>query len=356
MKIARAISVLRKARNRFKRRRQRARERLYATNGPSSPDAASDARTKNYVEVIEKATVENLFPDGYLLANSDLKAACKNAEKHFINQGQHENRLQFTRDILGESPYRKEKFLRFKDIIQFDVPPAQDFFPLSIGTDHFSLDQYDAESANDGFGPFISQVVSNPSGLYLDLGCGLRRRVFANCLYLEVYPSVCADIIVGPECRYPLKDDSLDGIGCFAVLEHTRKPWLVAQEMRRMLKPGGAVFIDWPFLQPIHGYPSHYFNATREGLISLFTDLGFNVKETKTYGFQGPDYTINWILGKFVRDLPPLKRFRIQSMTISELLANPPETAFWKGILSGLDDRTIAEFACGNCLIANKSD
>ncbi|WP_374701334.1 class I SAM-dependent methyltransferase [Methylobacterium sp. B1] len=137
----------------------------------------------------------------------------------------------------------------------------------------------------------------------MDLGCGRRAVTLDNVLYVEVYPSVSADLIVEPNCRYPIRDASLRGIGCFAVLEHTRKPWLVVQEMRRMLKPGGQVFIDWPFLQPVHGYPSHFFNATREGLTSIFEDEGFSVDLAFTGAHQTAAYSIQWLLGRFAHNL-----------------------------------------------------
>lgn len=134
------------------------------------------------------------------------------------------------------------------------------------------------ESANPGFGPFDAEMKANPDKLYMDLGCGRREEKLDNCLYLEVYPSVSADFVVEPNCLYPIRSGSLDGIGCFAVLEHCRKPWQVVAEITRMLKPGGKAFIDWRFLQPVHGFPSHFFNTTREGLRSIFEDNGLAVE------------------------------------------------------------------------------
>ena len=253
------------------------------------------------LELYEQASVGRFFALGYVLANPDVKKAAVEPKTHFNQHGAAEGRLQFNPDILKpDSTYRRTKFERFCRMLTFGRDqPAATSFPFCFGDRHFDLSSYEFELANPGFGPFIEEVEANPSNNYLDLGCGLRTRVHENCLYLEVYPSVTADVIVEPNCLYPIVSELLDGIGCFAVLEHTVKPWLVVKEIHRMLKPGGKAFIDWPFLQPVHGFPSHYFNATREGLRSLF-ESDFEVSTCTTYSNQTPDHTISWVLGKMI--------------------------------------------------------
>ena len=63
-------------------------------------------------------------------------------------------------------------------------------------------------SANDAPGFWIDELRANPTGLYVDLGCGLRNVLFDNCLYIDVYPSVSADIVISPNTKLPLKDES----------------------------------------------------------------------------------------------------------------------------------------------------
>ncbi len=308
------------------------------------------------LELYERASVERFFAPGYILANPDLKEAAVDPNDHFRRYGAAEGRLQFNPDILKpSSPYRRTKFERFREMLVFGLGvPEAAHLPCHFGHQHFELSSYLFESANAEFGPFVNEVEANQSKSYLDLGCGLRKRVHENCLYLEVYPSITADIIVEPTCLYPIATNSLDGIGCFAVLEHTLKPWVVIQEMHRMLKPGGKVFIDWPFLQPVHGFPSHYFNATRMGLSSLF-GVGFEIDFCATLPHQTPDYTISWVLGKMIRELPDTKvRNRVLNMPVRDLLESPPGGDLWKEIVSVLPDSTVSEFACGNSLIGRK--
>jgi SAM-dependent methyltransferase len=264
---------------------------------------------------------------GYLLANPDVAKAGVNPKRHLLEYGIREGRKQINREILPGSDYRRKKYERFKHVLTVEVGS----FPATVGSSIASLDQYDAESANDDFGAFVAEVDRRPDLLYVDLGCGFRKLNRDNCLYVEVYPSLTADLIVEPTCEYPIKSASVDGVGCFAVLEHTRKPWLVVSEICQILKPGGRVFIDWPFLVPVHGFPSHYFNATREGLRSLFADNGIEVEQVVTFPFQAPDYMITWILGKFYRDLPEDKKALFGAMTVEQIAGIPPEHEFWRG-------------------------
>jgi SAM-dependent methyltransferase len=306
------------------------------------------------VEVFVKATTEDFDARCYLLANPDVATAGHDPTRHFRDYGLRESRMQINPQLIGQTGYRTQKFQRFRSKLTFPIGQETHNFPIFSGSGHFHIDQYLGESANSDFPPFTAAVQENPGKLYMDLGCGLRRQVFHNCLYVEVYPSIAADLIVDPTCIYPIESGTFDGIGCFAVLEHTREPWTVVHEMYRMLKPGGTVWIDWPFLQPVHGFPSHFYNATREGLRALFEDTGFTVKSCGTLGFQTPDYTITWILNGLLRYLSEGTRQKVMNMTVRDLLAQQPESAFWRELLTEIDDLALSEFACGNTLVATK--
>lgn len=251
----------------------------------------------------------------------------------------------------------REKYRRFRDVL---MPPlgaeVDGRFPLFATDKHFNLDDYQSESANHSVETFDDVVKALPDELFMDLGCGRRTHKFDNCLYVEVYPSISADLIVEPNCRYPIKNGSLRGIGCFAVLEHTRQPWVVVQEMWRMLKPGGQVFIDWPFLQPVHGYPSHFFNATREGLTTIFQDAGFNVDMAFTGAHQTAAYTVQWILGRFAHHLTdPELRHEFAQMRVSDLVSMSQQDPLWWKFLKALPEDAFSELACGNMLFATKA-
>ena len=257
---------------------------------------------------------------------------------------------------------RAAKYARFAPLLDasrgaggdFAFLDAADSFPVSYGGVAHHIGDYDAESANPGLSDFVETVRAHPDRLYLDVGCGRRSRTFDNCLYLEVYPSVSADLVIEPACRYPIADASLDGIGCFAVMEHMTEPWIAAEEFARMLKPGGMVFIDYPFLVPIHGYPSHYYNATREGLARLF-DRGFERIRLATEGNQTPDHAIHWQLSGLAEALTDdAVREELKAMSVAQLIAETPGGAFWQRVLAATPEKARSMFAAGNTLIARK--
>ena len=68
----------------------------------------------------------------------------------------------------------------------------------------------------------------------------------------------------------PFKDNAFDAVLSLSVLEHVRDPFACAAEIARVLKPGGKLICCVPFLQPLHGYPHHYYNMTGQGLRALF--------------------------------------------------------------------------------------
>ena len=315
---------------------------------------------------LELATDANFVEALYLAANPDVArhvAAGGDAWRHFERHGRTEGRKQLTRAAAGLPGTRREaKYARFAPILDAAHGAGGDFrfldaagsFPIAYGASAHALSDYDDESANPGMGQFIEAVRAHPDKLFLDVGCGRRSRTFDNCLYLEVYPSVSADLVIEPACRYPIADASLDGIGCFAVMEHMTEPWIAAEEFARMLRRGGIVYIDYPFLVPIHGYPSHYYNATREGLARLF-DRGFEQVSLATEPNQTPDHAIQWQLAGLIEALTDdAVRDEIKAMSVAELIAQTPGSPFWQRVIAATPEKARSMYAAGNTLIARK--
>ena len=114
------------------------------------------------------------------------------------------------------------------------------------------------------------------------------------------------------------------------------------------------VFIDYPFLVPVHGYPSHYYNATREGLARLFNE-GFEQVRLATDPNQTPDYAIQWQLAGLIEMLTDdAVREEIRAMSVGELAAQPPGNPFWQKVIAATPEKARSMFAAGNTLIARK--
>lgn len=61
-------------------------------------------------------------------------------------------------------------------------------------------------------------------------------------------------------------DSSFNAIVCWSVLEHVPDPATAIREMYRVLRPGGLIWVQLPFLFPYHADPHDYWRTTPSGL------------------------------------------------------------------------------------------
>jgi SAM-dependent methyltransferase len=78
------------------------------------------------------------------------------------------------------------------------------------------------------------------------------------------------DRVLDLEEMPPLDLGRFDHIECMSVLEHSRRPWLLADSIERLLVPGGTLFVTVPFCWRIHAYPSDYWRMTPQAIRELF--------------------------------------------------------------------------------------
>ena len=161
------------------------------------------------------------------------------------------------------------------------------------------------------------------AGLVLDCGAGRRGVYFPSVVNFEIADYDTTDVIgVGEEL--PFKDASFDAVISIAVLEHVRNPFRCADEIARVLKPGGKLICCAPFLQPYHGYPHHYFNMSWQGLRALFEDE-LVIDDHKVTGSMTPVWTLSWMVESWAKGLPSAARERFLNLRLSDLLASPRE-------------------------------
>lgn len=90
--------------------------------------------------------------------------------------------------------------------------------------------------------------------------------------------------VVGDALNPPFADKSFDTIISTQVLEHVEKPWIMVREIGRIIRPGGICITTAPFLVPYHADPYDFFRYTKEGMVSLFKNEGFEMVESGSYG------------------------------------------------------------------------
>ena len=167
----------------------------------------------------------------------------------------------------------------------------------------------------------IEATVSG-GGWLLDCGAGARPERMAHVVNVEIVDYPSTDVLAVGEAL-PFADNSFDAVLTLAVLEHVRDPFACAREIMRVLKPGGEVLADVPFLQPLHGYPHHYYNMTQQGLINLFAGMG-DVLECRVPPHGHPIFGVQWLLSQYIHGLPEELRASFSQMTIGELAAVVP--------------------------------
>jgi SAM-dependent methyltransferase len=117
----------------------------------------------------------------------------------------------------------------------------------------------------------LKRFLAEAQGVTVELGSG-SRRLRADVITVDLFASANVDV-VADIAEAPFKDGSVDNVILDSVIEHLPDPAGVVAEAMRMLRPGGRLFINCPFMLPYHGYPKHYQNFTRDGLEHLLRDF-----------------------------------------------------------------------------------
>jgi SAM-dependent methyltransferase len=136
----------------------------------------------------------------------------------------------------------------------------------------------------------ILEVIPHGTGVVLDLGGndGMLRQP----LEKRGYRYVNLDIqrfgngepsLIGDAHRLPFKDGVLDMVVSKDTLEHFLQPWLVVQEVHRVLKKGGRFAIWVPFMHGFHG--DDFYRYTPLGLRYLLGDFELLTFESPLWVF-----------------------------------------------------------------------
>ena len=125
----------------------------------------------------------------------------------------------------------------------------------------------------------------------LDLGCGERRLQGAvRCDIVIAPPGIRADA-----ARLPFKSRTFDLVLVTAVLEHVPHPSRVVREIHRILRPGGLLYVEVPFLEGFHADPDDFQRFTFRGLDILLRRFEITRREV----CAGPNSALNWILREY---------------------------------------------------------
>jgi len=79
----------------------------------------------------------------------------------------------------------------------------------------------------------------------------------------------------------PFPDSTFDLVLSQEVLEHVRNPFSAMCEMKRVLKRGGVLYCQVPFIIGYHPGPTDFWRFTKEGVAELVEQAGLTCQEVK---------------------------------------------------------------------------
>lgn len=191
--------------------------------------------------------------------------------------------------------------------------------------------------------PWIKEHINRPGLEVLEIG---SRLVVSRALWKDYLPDVNYtgfDFMDGPnvdvvgdahKLAAHLPGRQFDFVLSCAVFEHLTCPWLVAEEIAKVLRIGGKAYIETHFSFSEHETPWHFFQFNSRGLEQLFHPrLGFKVLDS---GLSSP------IIGRFARGSQgylldqPVNNLYCHAEIVVEKVAEPEPGFSWRDVAEDL--------------------
>jgi len=182
-------------------------------------------------------------------------------------------------------------------------------------------------SRTDCFQRIANSIERGQQTYILVVGGGRQRHALQKffCNYPEIQFVYCdVDVAATVEIfcdahDLPFIDGCFDGVITTAVLEHVLAPARVASEITRVLKIGGFLYSELPFMQQVHEGAYDFSRYSLSGHRKLFNYF----QEIDSGMVAGPATALVWAIESFI-----LSFFRRQySRVIAKMLLRP--LIFW---------------------------
>jgi len=144
------------------------------------------------------------------------------------------------------------------------------------------------DSASYGIEQFVFSLSKElpPDAKILDAGAGEApfKKFFKSHKYIAI-DTKCGDAdwdysnldFAGDLAKLPFKEGTFDAVLCTQVLEHVKEPGKVLEELHKVLKKGGFLYLSAPQGWGVHQAPHDYYRYTCYGLQYLLEKVGFRV-------------------------------------------------------------------------------
>ena len=204
---------------------------------------------------------------------------------------------------------------------------------------------------------WLDRLSGKISGRLYDLGCG--ETPYKNWLlnFADEYTGVDwgntlhelkADILADLNEPLPIDSEVANTVISLSVMEHLREPQVFLNEAHRILKPGGVMILQVPFMWWVHEAPYDFFRYTRYGLQHMFEKAGF--RDIVIYPQTG--FWVMWTLkfnyqtSRLVRGPWPLRQ--VISLLLRSIWALDQRIAPWLDKYWKCDGETAGYFVVAN--------
>jgi hypothetical protein len=129
---------------------------------------------------------------------------------------------------------------------------------------------------------FAKKALNNFKGRVLEIG---SKNYGSTQNFRDLFPDneyIGVDLESGPNVDLvhnienglgPLESQKFDLIIICSVLEHTPTPWILANNIQKLMSQTAAVYSCHPWVWRYHKYPDDYFRFSPKGIQSLFSGL-----------------------------------------------------------------------------------
>jgi len=129
----------------------------------------------------------------------------------------------------------------------------------------------------------VQKQCQNLEGISIDLAAGSNPSYYRywglnknKVIKVDYKQKEGIDIVVDLNQILPFKDNYADNIFLFNVIYIIKEPKNLLKEIYRVLKSGGTLFFNSPFINNEAPEPNDYFRLTSQGLNNLLRESGFS--------------------------------------------------------------------------------
>ena len=169
-------------------------------------------------------------------------------------------------------------------------------------------------------------------GTVLDIGCAdryLEKILSENCVYIGLdYLKTTSEMyhttptLYGDAHFLPIQSSSVDSVALLDVLEHVNGPEKCMSEVQRVLKTGGKLCLQVPFIYPVHDAPFDFHRWSYYGLEQLLKKHGFHIESSYSQGKISETFSLLTSIGlaKISLELIKISKFFIAIIPFTVVL------------------------------------